>query len=797
MKGKSNMPLKIAALILSVCLLAGGIVSAIVFGGKTEATGGSADSGSLDVEIAEGQIKPEELEAGGWSLSSGDFSFEVYRTDNGYGTQIVKGEGTVVAEQVHPINIQIKKPNAEDDYLGTKVETEMLSEDYTSVEVQDNTIIATADVQSKAGSMFAVTDQYIVSEEGGFELIRDIQVVKASEEDEGFNSIVKFKEKDAQKYDAYEYFMPSILYRDSDHISITAIGSDLSMDYIWANESHTALPLIMARNMENGFSLSIGRVIDEEIYSGVDESQGSWVISKFLDYGSTGFSNVDGYVSLDICYPGMEGNICYLDGSLEFLRRSHPVREDVEHSYEVYIQPAEEDSFTDAMVSAYKGQYKANQIPEVEADLDKVYDVTLDLFDTFTQEYNYGWTTMPFALYLDGEVAALDSLIGFVGQQTSVGFHLIREGIENGDAEERAKGEALIDTWVRDGFTEHGFPNIWFVTGNYDWAPTSFITCYVRYMSDGMEGILDAYLEEKEAGVIKDAWLARCVEYADWLVKAQNDDGSWYRAYNPHTGEVSQGEDGKIGNDKNNTSCAVRYLIRMYEQTGDDKYLNAAIRAGEFVYANGYLSDMYYGGTPDQNNMIDKEAGTMAMYAFTSLYQATGEEKWLDAAEHAAICCASFVYSFDFTVWGKETNNIYRDLAGTSGISRISTGNSGVDVFSAYFYYEYFKLYVYTGDEFYYELAELIQDNTKQFVNIDGRLPYGYDGIINEALQITHMFYSSDVASCLTWCNIALIDPIASMEDAFGVKTIQEAEALGRDTLLEMLDAYGAGGNFR
>ena len=195
--------------------------------------------------------------------------------------------------------------------------------------------------------------------------------------------------------------------------------------------------------------------------------------------------------------------------------------------------------------------------------------------------------------------------------------------------------------------------------------------------------------------------------------------------------------------------------------------------------------------------MIDKEAGIMAMYAFASLYQITGEEKWLNAAEHAAICGASFVYTFDFSVWGKETYNIYRDLVGTSGVSRISTGNSSVDVFSAYFYYEYFKLYVYTGDQFYYDLAKLIQDNTKQFICIDGNLPYAIDGIVNEAHHISNMFYSTDVASCLAWCNIAMIDPIASMEDAFGVKSIERANELGRDTLLEMLEAYGAGGNFR
>lgn len=778
------------ALVLAVVLLAGGFLTAFLPQGEPQLA-------EKPVETVPGEITPVALAEGGFGITVNGYTLQLYPTAEGFGTQIADESGTVVEEQVNPINIQIKKPNLAGDYLGTMVETEMLTADYQQVKLQDNTLVATARVLSAAGSEFAVTDQYIGQQEGGFQLIRDIQVLKAAEGDEGFNSIVKFKEKDATTYDGYEYFMPSILYRDNSHLTAIAIGANLATDYTWVRDNMMCTPMVMVRNKESGNSFAMGRIIDKQIDSGIDESQGSWVVSKFLDYGSSGFSNADGYVSVDLCYPGMEGDVNYLDGSLPFLRRSHPVREDVVHSYRVLLQPDKNETFTGASVSAFKGQFNANTRPEVEADIDKVYDVTLELFDDYTQEYSYGKVGMPFALYLDGEVAALDAAIGFIGQQTTVGFHMIRSGIATNNTQRREKGEAIVDTWVRDGFTKYGFPRVWFVNETYDWAPNTFILCYVRYMSDGMEGILDAYLEEKAAGVEKTAWLNRCKEYANWLVKAQNEDGSWYRAYNPDTGKVGQGEDGKITADKNNTACNVRYLVRMYEQTGNQAYLDSAVKAGEFVYANNYQKENYYGGTPDGQNVVDKEASVVALYAFNSLYQATGEEKWLTAAEHAAICSATFVYSFDFPVWGVETYNIYRDLVGTSGLSRISTGASAVDNFSAYLYYEYFKLYVLTGDSFYYDLAKLIQDNTKQFVCIDGNLPYGRDGISEEAHSICNMFYASAVESCLTWCNTALIDPIASMEDAYGVSTIEEADALGRDVLLQKLKAYGAGGNFR
>jgi hypothetical protein len=747
-------------------------------------------------EIA-GEVAPQALTGGGYGITTGGYTLQLYAANSGYGTQITDANGTVVQEQVNPINIQIKKPNAADDYLGNNAATEMIAANYQTVRQNGNTLIATAQVSSKAGSRFLVTDKYIGMADGGFQLNRNIRVISAASGDEGFNSIVKFKEKNAATYSGYEYFMPATYYRDNNHLPAGAIGTNLASEYMWLRDTMMPTPVVMARNKTTGNSFAMGRVIDEEVYTGIDESNAGWVVSKHLDYGSAGFSNADGYVSLDICYPGIEGGANYLTRTATFLRRSHPVSTDVVHSYRVLLQPGKAASFTDAMVDTYKGQFNANTVPEVETDIERVYDVTLDYLDDFTQEYTDGKWGMPFGQYLDGDVASLDSLIGFVGQQTTVGFHLIRNGIETKDAKQRQKGEAIIDTWVNDSFTKYGFPRIWYATAANAWAPNSFILCYVRYMSDGMEGILDAYLEEKAAGVEKTAWLNRCKEYADWLVRAQNWDGSWYRAYNPDTGKVGNGEDGKVTNDKNNTACNVRYLVRMYEQTGKQAYLTAAIKAGEFVYANNYLKETYYGGTPDGLNAIDKEAGIMAMYAFNSLYQITGDSKWLKASEHAAVCSASFVYSYDFPVWGKHTYNIYRDLVGTSGLSRIGTGFIAVDNFSAYLYYEYFKLYVFTGETFYYDLAKLIQDNTKQFVCIDGSLPYGRDGLMEEAHDVSNMFYEGGVQACLTWCSTALIDPIGSMEDAFGVKTIQEADKLGRDVLLQKLNTYGAGGKFR
>ena len=55
---------------------------------------------------------------------------------------------------------------------------------------------------------------------------------------------------------------------------------------------------------------------------------------------------------------------------------------------------------------------------------------------------------------------------------------------------------------------------------------------YVRMLADGMEAILDAYVYLHKRKEEKQNWLEFCIKTGDWLVRVQNEDGSFYRAYN-------------------------------------------------------------------------------------------------------------------------------------------------------------------------------------------------------------------------------------------------------------------------
>ncbi len=64
----------------------------------------------------------------------------------------------------------------------------------------------------------------------------------------------------------------------------------------------------------------------------------------------------------------------------------------------------------------------------------------------------------------------------------------------------------------------------------------------------------------------------------------------------------------------------------MTKATGDATYKNAAIKAGEFIWNNGQKGGLFVGGTIDNPNVIDKEAGTLSLEAYLFLLETTGEK---------------------------------------------------------------------------------------------------------------------------------------------------------------------------
>ena len=661
--------------------------------------------------------------------------------------------------------------------------------------------LATATVKTGSGSEVLFNDAYYITNAGTFAVNRQTKVLSANKTDVGFQSVYSLLDVGGSKqYANFDYFIPSIIYKDSSDMVRGAIASNLNLDRIYVKETRTGLPLSMLRNKESGRSVAIAH-LNPEITSGGHVAGGiNGAINNKLQYGSIGYTINKG-ISVDFCYPSAEGPITYDSGS-GWAKLYHSFEKGTVQQYELSLLPTSEDSYAKAMTKTFKQAYTAES-PEIasDVDIDKIYDYNIEVFNDTYKEFGTGAIKsagVPWSIRLDGGSAVEYTFqMGFVGQQIPVGYHLMSTGYATNNAGLIEKGKTILNFWTSPIIMRDKLPIVWWDARDNDSAGQSRgYPCFLRCFVDGAEGMLDAYRIALKNGENMMQWKNAVIKIGSFLVENQNDDGSFYRAYNTNGTVCTDTSDNRFqGTSKRNTPIAVRFLSKMYEFTGEEKYKEAAVKAADYCYETLYLGlEKYVGGTPDNPNTVDKEAAIYAMYCFNATYTLTKDAKYLEAAEHAAVSAMSWVYCYDFACPSssdKAAINPFND-GGVSGFSLIATGHSGADNFSAYMYYEFYKTYIQTGDEFYLHAAKFLQSNSKLSTDYKGEMGWKYRALGPEASTVCDFSFGT-VGVWLPWSGIANIEPIANMRLAFGNADISKITS-GRSELARALETYGNGG---
>lgn len=572
-----------------------------------------ADSPSYEAELASGNYKLRaEVQPGG------TFGVGVYKDDQR------------MYEQRRPQQLFIKEEQEQ------RVQYEAA---YDSVEVNEQSLIMRGVIGTNYRSLIEFTDTYRPgTEPGSFEMSRSVTVTKAAEGDIGYNTIFGLVSDSEQNIEQFDMLAPGNWYGKNDNVVPSAIASDYSQDYFYIREMRLALPFFMMRNDLTGETLSIGRP-DANPVSGIDETLGDWIVDESMDYGSLGIHKLV-RPSLDFVYPGLEGEINYVNRGKPWVYRSHPVTEGASQQYTLMLQFSNTASYPEALNKEWRTFLELLNPQLKQVNVQAVYDNAIDLLDTYTREYN-GVMGLPFKVDVpDGEIGGSAMVMGFVGQQLPAAYQMIRYALKSENEELLDKGIQMVDMWATHSMTPSGLPKTWFEPYWGDEGTFTSVDADMRTVSDGMEGAIDAYRVMLEHGKSKPEWLEFAEKYGDWLVDNQNEDGSYYRIYNFNSAPVHQG--------KFNTTNPIRFLVKLYRATGEEKYLNAAIKAGEYAYTNIYEPSLYVGGTSDNNNTIDKEAGVMAMNAFLALYDATKEDKWVKALKGAADYSATWTFAWTY-----------------------------------------------------------------------------------------------------------------------------------------------------
>lgn len=649
---------------------------------------------------------------------------------------------------------------------------------YQKVEINGSRAIATAEIKTLLGSTFTYTDTYSpIADDSAFELRRTVVVSNADKDDLGFGTRYSLGILQSQKTRDYYYFAPGAWYKQNEHVPGHAIGHNLDEQYSWYRETRYALPLFSMQNINNGDTVTFCRAKADLKASDVFEKMYDCRTDASFYYGSLGMSQPGG-LSIDYVYPGTEGYneewTPYYGGPYQyqfgFNRRYHPVENGFTQDYSIVIRFSKNDNFYDMMKDVWRYFYQRFDPKLAPVDNKELYRVSMELYDDLCREY-YGSWGVPFKCLLpSGEIGIVDYQFGFIGQQPNIGYQLLRYGYKENKPETAKKGENILDFWVHNSLTEWGAPKTW-----YDAYPPKFLDqpIWLRMIGDGMEGILDGYHFLKKQGVEKKDWLDYCITVGNWLVNSATEEGCWHRAYH-YDGSVALESEA-------NTTNVIRFLVQLYLTTKEESYKAAAIKAGEWSFEHVYKNMEYLGGTCDNADVLDKESGIYAFFAFLSLYDLTGEERWLEATKGAADYIETWTYAWAFPVKPIEKIHAFHHVD-ISGQSLIATGHSGADVYMAACSYIFFRLYLITGDRHYRDFAEFIHKNPKQVTDVDGSLGYGRRGLCEESSDVS-LFDTRGVYAWLPWCTYVQIDPISRMVDTFGCYEISDCDKIPMEEL--------------
>lgn len=637
---------------------------------------------------------------------------------NQWGIQ-VEDAGSSSLEQPRPVQIEYYQDSA-------KIVTEATG--YENINKNKEGFTGKAVVKINEIS-FEVKDDWEISE-NILKFSRELKVIGNGPG--GFLSAVTFHNR--QAIEEVRYFAPGMIFGNKDHLTRVAIGGHEAGTATWIREDRLPAPLF-GIYLKDGTSVTMldpapqGHTTKEDSR----DRQVTTLIDEKFRFGALGAEESETGMTLGFKWPGTEGETTYRGyhypgGQVqEWRRRYHPVDDGFQQNYSLNFKfDVEGEKFADYYREAWRWAWNSLQ-PEVnpqdiEAARRSLIDMLAERVETLGSVT--GLTNM--TTFEEAETGEINwhplrkTVMGFTGKALeSVNFLLQDADMDprpEKSREHREKALAIVDTYQKLKLAPPEGEGFYWKTGEPAIALPRQERVYLRSFGDDLKSLLKAAKREKEQGREQAGWVSWARSFADWLLPQQTGEGGFPRAWEPNTGKV-------IDPSPASSYTIIPYLVLLTELTGEERYQEAALKAGEFVWNYGQSDGIFVGGTIDNPDVIDKEAGTLSLEAHLALYTATNDEKWLERAEMAASFSETWMYIWDVPMPADEKNEDlhWKKDVPTVGLQLISTGHSLADAYMAFDADEYAKLSVLSGDDHYKEVAAILLHNTKGMLALPGR----------------------------------------------------------------------------
>jgi hypothetical protein len=577
-------------------------------------------------------------------------------------------------------------------------------------------------------------------------------------------------------FDDFRFYAPSAVY---DHNDLDEDGVDdyLPSRHMQYREDRLNTLSLMAYHEARGFGLTIIRADQPAFDSIPDRPNKERLFLQRTDIGSVGFEPVSGAVQqlrLQACYPFDEGE--YTHALLLVERTSWgsmwPIGQNPAFDVSYQIRAEGAANFHDAMWQNYSRRMRdLKPVPvALPVSLDEITRLRAESLDSYYLETPASTDPNAPAGYVlnchpqIGEQLADIIQYGFTGQNTLNAYLMMRFG-EPAWAEHAARA---LDFFVDKGHIPD--PGLFYDLYN---APKQKMDCwwtglllplayaepggdleelmgpiykkwekeipqlmelqgsYLRCMSESAYGVLLAYDLEQQQGRTHQNWLEAVRRYADFLLRSQEPDGSWYRAYD-HDGEPLTQPEIWFGTttyeQKSSTSTPIPTLVKLSELVGDERYLQAAVRAGHYVRETFVDPVRFNGGIHDpiyaKGQLIDNEGILYPMLGLLTLYRKVGGEYFRTGAIRAAQLFASWTWLWDVPL--PETSTLAKYGFRTTGIGSCDTCATGyVHPFEVLAVPELIEIAQIAGDPALADVAELLLYGCNQTVAVPGK-DWGY-----------------------------------------------------------------------
>lgn len=475
--------------------------------------------------------------------------------------------------------------------------------------------------------------------------------------------------------DGCDFYLPGFWYHKNLRSPREAPSFHTSRDWTF-REDRLSSPMTSVYDGATEQTLSVLRVLDAPAEALTTHIEGEVILSGQSSIGYLGFEGSSGKACLAFGYPYQETPKRYIrklqltpaicafarleKGESKTLRwmihqgRAKDFGEHVAQAWQLCVDELRPEPITPLYAPAQMKAQLANYFREAYVD-------------QYPIKYHSGHS-----LRCDDCKPYPSAQLGFCGRTILNGFNSIEYGEQTGEQRLVETGQAILDSYLENGFTEGGYfkDELLF---HHALPADKDIVHSIRQQSEGVYAVLHYLRYEKQHGRRHLTWEKKIRTLLNRMLELQKTDGSFPRKYRDDHSDV----DASGGS----TPSATSTLVMGYKYFGDKRYLAAAKRTVDYLEKNIIAPSDYFSSTLDAN-CEDKEAAISAVTATYYLAMVTKKaerQHYIDLCQRATYFALSWYYLWDVPF---AEGQMLGDLGFRSrGWGNVSVENNHIDVF--------------------------------------------------------------------------------------------------------------------